>query len=49
MVEVIFWVFWSLIVFVFLTSAIYVGVLRALDVYFNENEDSLFLSDEPRR
>jgi hypothetical protein len=34
---------------VFFASAVYVGVLRAFDVYFGEGEDSLFLSDDTRR
>ncbi|MCL7416861.1 MAG: hypothetical protein M8354_03350 [Halalkalicoccus sp.] len=42
-------IFWGLIGFVLLASAVYVGVLRALDVYFGGDEDGLFLSDDPRR
>jgi hypothetical protein len=41
----------ALIGFVFVMAAAYAGTLRALEVYFDPDRDSVFLSDdlEPRR
>lgn len=35
----------ALIGFVFVMVAAYAGALRALDVYFDQDQDSIFLSD----
>lgn len=39
----------ALIAFAFLTIAVYVGTLRALDVYFDPAKDSYFLPDDTTR
>jgi hypothetical protein len=31
-----------------IAAAVYIGVLRALDVYFDDDQDSVFLSDSGR-
>ena len=36
----------ALIGFVFVMGAAYAGTLRALDVYFDPNRQSIFLSDD---
>ena len=36
----------ALIAFAFLTIAAYAGTLRALEVYFDPDQDSIFLSDD---
>ncbi|MCH7661217.1 MAG: hypothetical protein IH933_11780 [Euryarchaeota archaeon] len=36
------------IAFVLVASAVYVGTLRALDVYFDDEQDSWFLEDNTR-
>ncbi|SFS48224.1 hypothetical protein SAMN04488556_1027 [Halostagnicola kamekurae] len=36
----------ALIVFVFVMVAAYAGALRALDVYLDQDQDSIFLSDD---
>ncbi|MFD1512362.1 hypothetical protein [Halomarina rubra] len=36
----------ALISFVIVASAVYAGVLRALDVYFDPQKDSVFLGDD---
>jgi hypothetical protein len=36
----------SLIGFVFVMVAAYAGTLRALEVYFDPDQDSIFLSDD---
>jgi len=41
-------VFWALVAFTFVTLAAYAGALRALDVYFDPNQDSVFLNDDSR-
>lgn len=46
MLMVIGYVLSALIAFTFLMIAAYAGTLRALDVYFDPNQDSIFLSDE---
>ncbi|GAA0725346.1 nitrogen fixation-related uncharacterized protein [Halorubrum trapanicum] len=34
------------VAFVFVAIAAYVGALRALEVYFDPNQDSVFLTDD---
>jgi len=41
-------VFWALVAFRFMTLAAYAGALRALDVYFDPNQDSVFIFDDPK-
>lgn len=36
----------ALVVFVFVMISAYAGALRALDVYFDQDQDSIFLSDD---
>jgi hypothetical protein len=36
----------ALVAFGFVTIAAYAGTLRALDVYFDPEQDSVFLSDD---
>lgn len=40
---------WGLIVFTFFAGAAYVGTLRALEVYFDDEQDSWFLEGDTRR
>lgn len=37
---------YALVVLTFIAGGVYIGVLRALDVYFDEESDSLFLSGD---
>lgn len=37
---------YALLALTFIAAGVYIGVLRALDVYFDEEADSLFLSND---